>query len=82
MGQRCPSALEIVDWYNVKGEARSEVLSSLGSSATAAVMKLKVVHTNTTIQRMIRMFALGNDFEVILSLKRFICELRVPLPPL
>ena len=82
MGQRCPSALDIVDWYIVKGEASIEVSFWESISPAAAFRVLKTAKRNIVILRPIRITEPQIGFEFMFSLLHITYAFRVPLPPL
>lgn len=65
MGQRCPSALEMMDWNNVSGEASMDVWSSDGVSPAWALFSPKMLSSNTASQTTIPNLKQQNGFGFI-----------------
>ena len=82
MGQRCPSALDIVDWYKVKGETRIEVSFWDSISPAAADRVLKTAKRNIVILRLIRIIEPQIGFGFMFSLMQITYAFRGQLPPL
>ena len=65
MGQRCPSALEMMDWNSASGEASIDVWSLDGGSPAWALSSTKMLSSNAASQTIIPNLKQQNGFGFI-----------------